>query len=206
MNFSVAPQGISLIPCISVSNHRRCVGVKAHKRHRNQEWEAGLLDETRHESPQQTIVTLFGKDGSIATIPPNFTSTPNAPEFMGFQKMDSIVSPSDLLDLRHEPSHLADDQGGLCEAKIFRVSATNGFDVSRRMNVFGFCQSLEYLAENIHNAIRMRGGEIAHVEGQHVSLCIPLLWGVPPEVERLTRSIEQGGGIIHKVYKEWFIF
>lgn len=204
MNLSVAPRGIPLVPCICISNHRQLAAVRAHKRHRNPDWEAALLDETRHVSPQQTIVTLFGKDGSIATIPPNFTSSPNVPEFMGFQKMDSVVSPCDLLDLRQEPGHLVDEEGGLCEAKIFRVSATNGFDVSRRMNVFGFCQSLEYLAQNIHSAIRMRGGEIAHVEGQHVSLHIPLLWGVPPEVERLTRGIEQGGGIIHKVYNEWF--
>jgi hypothetical protein len=31
-------------------------------------------------------------------------------------------------------------------------------------------------------------------------------WGVPPEVDLLSAAIQQGGGIVDKVYKQWGMF
>ena len=172
------------------------------RRWHNEEWERGLFVDPTTPSPE-IIVTVFGKDGAISTIPPNYVSP------------SSYTSSDDVgfrLDGKGMPGP---EEQGLCLGSVFSITATNGFDVSRRMNVFGFCQSLDYLAEHIHLAIRSRGGEISHVkrkvchdslsESISMSLCIPLLWGVPPEFDRMTRGIKNGGGIIHKVCREWFI-
>lgn len=40
----------------------------------------------------------------------------------------------------------------------------------------------------------------------HMSLAIPLLFGVPPEYERLKRGVIQGGGVIERVQREWIIY
>lgn len=31
-------------------------------------------------------------------------------------------------------------------------------------------------------------------------------WGVPPEVDLLSAAIQQGGGIVDRVYKQWGMF
>lgn len=38
-----------------------------------------------------------------------------------------------------------------------------------------------------------------------MTVAVPMLWGVPPELERLELGIKSGGGIIDKVYNEWII-
>lgn len=157
------------------------------------------VDDHQQETP---IVSLFCKDGSYHAFPPNVISNP--PEF----ELPTSLCNKDLLSSEGEDVTLGCEQ--LYLASSFRVSATNGSDVSRRMNVYGFCQSLEYLAENIHDAIASRGGCVDSIieEGENatntvVYICLPFLWGVPPEWERLKRGIEKGGGIIHKMYPEW---
>jgi len=97
---------------------------------------------------------------------------------------------------------------------MFTISATNGQDPTRRMNVVGFCQSIEILYERVEYTVARRGGEIMASKrelksGIHeqltVALALPLLWGVPPEHERLKSGIESGGGIIERIYREWFL-
>lgn len=70
------------------------------------------------------------------------------------------------------------------------------------------------LYETVERTVARRGGEVLTAErffksGVHecltMALAVPLLWGVPPEHERLKSGIESGGGIIDRVYKEWFI-
>lgn len=61
----------------------------------------------------------------------------------------------------------------------------------------------------------MRGGEVFVRERRvalsgvheylHMTVAIPLLFGVPPEYERLKKGIKTGGGIIEKVYREWLL-
>jgi len=148
------------------------------------------------------MVSLFCKDGSYHAFPPNVISNP--PDF----ELTSVSPSKDLFSSEGEEIILGTEQ--LYLASSFRVSATNGSDVSRRMNVYGFCQSLECLAESIHDAIASRGGCVDSIieEGEEatntvVYICLPFLWGVPPEIERLKRGIEKGGGIIHKMNPEW---
>ena len=40
----------------------------------------------------------------------------------------------------------------------------------------------------------------------HMTVAIPLLFGVPPEYERLKAGIKSGGGIIDRVTREWVIY
>lgn len=60
-----------------------------------------------------------------------------------------------------------------------------------------------------------RGGEIIEQErflksGVHeqlkLTICIPYLFGVPPEIEVLSAAIEHGGGIVDKVYQQWGMY
>ena len=39
-----------------------------------------------------------------------------------------------------------------------------------------------------------------------MTVCIPYLWGVPAEHERLASGIVNGGGIIDRVWREWCIY
>ena len=39
-----------------------------------------------------------------------------------------------------------------------------------------------------------------------MKVAIPLLWGVPPEVERLQAGIKTGGGIIERVVRQWVFY
>jgi hypothetical protein len=103
---------------------------------------------------------------------------------------------------------------GLCLGSLFAISATNGVDSTRRLSVVGWCQSVERLSEVVGRTVARRGGEVFRVrrevrgglaESLTMALAIPLLWGVPPEHERLRGGIESGGGIIDRVIREYFI-
>jgi hypothetical protein len=39
-----------------------------------------------------------------------------------------------------------------------------------------------------------------------MTVAIPLLWGVPPEYERLKAGIKTGGGVIESVTRQWYIW
>lgn len=39
-----------------------------------------------------------------------------------------------------------------------------------------------------------------------MTVAVPMLWGVPPELERLEYGIRRGGGIIEKRFQEWHIY
>lgn len=73
---------------------------------------------------------------------------------------------------------------------------------------------MEMLHERVEATVARRGGEVfrSRLElhgGTHESLsmrlALPLLWGVPPEHERLRSGIESGGGIIDRIVREFFI-
>jgi hypothetical protein len=141
------------------------------------------------------IITVFSSNGTITTIPP-------------FSTEDDFSSATTLVSLP------TPQEQGLCIGSIFSITATNGVDVTRRINVLGFCQSIEMLHDSVERKVAQRGGEIFRVQrevksGVHetltMTLALPLLWGVPPEHERLRNGIVRGGGIIDRVYQEWFI-
>ncbi|GMH43796.1 hypothetical protein BSKO_11730 [Bryopsis sp. KO-2023] len=107
------------------------------------------------------------------------------------------------------------DADAICLGATFAVSATNGQDITRRMNFQGFCQSPDILGECIQEAVLGRGGEIVEAEklcknGAEQTLvmavALPFLFGIPPEMDALTAAIEVGGGFLHKTYGEWFLY
>jgi hypothetical protein len=152
------------------------------------------------------FITVFSSDGTITTIPP---ISPHKLEEAGLANDFSTTTSNNTLISLPTPQ-----EQGLCIGSIFSISATNGVDVTRRINVLGFCQSVEMLHDSVERKVAQRGGEVFRVErklksGVHETLtmtvALPLLFGVPPEHERLRSGIERGGGIIDRVYQEWFI-
>lgn len=165
---------------------------------------------------REEIVTIFCQDGTVTTFPPCVMPVEDSSFDSSFDSSrSSSLSSLSSSKRRIQPLPSVDEQG-LCMGSLFTISATNGSDVSRRINVSGFCQSIDHLCESVEGAIYRRGGEIMAVsrdsgtgdglcESLTMALALPLLWGVPPEYEKLRRGIQRGGGIIHKIYKEWFI-
>eukprot|EP00775_Hariotina_reticulata_P007442 gene7442-7652_t len=107
------------------------------------------------------------------------------------------------------------EEQGLVVGATFAVAATNGRDPARRINILGYCQSTDILQECVQDTVVERGGEILDIEkrlksGVHeqlsLTVCIPFLWGVPPEVDALSAAILEGGGIVDKVYQQWGMY
>jgi hypothetical protein len=52
------------------------------------------------------------------------------------------------------------EEQGLCIGSIFRISATNGIEPTRRVSLAGFCFSTEQLYERVEGCVLARGGEV----------------------------------------------
>lgn len=139
-------------------------------------------------------------DGTITNIP----SLPTR-----LQQLERLT-----LRPAQDPLPTSEEQG-LCIGGVFTIAATNGCDASRRVNFFGFCHSTEVLFERVEDAVVRRGGEIFVTERQlksglqerlRMTVAVPMLWGVPPEVEKLEKGIKAGGGIIERIHQEWYIY
>ncbi|GBF94704.1 D-tagatose-1,6-bisphosphate aldolase subunit [Raphidocelis subcapitata] len=153
----------------------------------------------------QEIITIFTAEGTVHRLPGRRIS----------------IDPSDAAGRaaggwrgRQQPMPTWEEQT-LCIGASFAVSATNGRDPTRRVNFLGFCQSVDYLQESIEDTVLSRGGEVLLQERQvrsgvhevlRLTVCVPFLWGVPPELDALSNAIVQGGGILDKVSKRWDIY
>lgn len=169
----------------------------------NDDWMAQDFQREREE-----VITIFGRDGSMTSIPPFIPC---------YDVCGSESQWENHLQTGGQHAGLPSvEEQGICVGSVFSISATNGYDVSRRIHVSGFCQSIDFLYEQVEGSVRVRGGEIMNVkrelsgsdmlcESLTLALALPLLWHIPPEHEKLKKGIERGGGIIHKIYKEWFI-
>eukprot|EP01025_Chloroclados_australasicus_P026802 TRINITY_DN2660_c0_g2_i1.p4 TRINITY_DN2660_c0_g2~~TRINITY_DN2660_c0_g2_i1.p4 ORF type:complete len:230 (-),score=1.81 TRINITY_DN2660_c0_g2_i1:291-884(-) len=107
------------------------------------------------------------------------------------------------------------DEQGLCIAGTFDLSATNGIDPTRRIYVQGFCRSAEYFSEVIEDVVISKGGEVmlqttelkhGISESVEMMVAMPLLWGIPAELDTLRQAIINGGGIVHQERKHWLIY
>lgn len=49
---------------------------------------------------------------------------------------------------------------------MFRISASNGVDVARRLTLLGFCYSAEQLFERVEDTVLARGGEVWETQRQ----------------------------------------
>lgn len=93
------------------------------------------------------ITTFFCSDGSVVQL----GATPHLLQQLerrGAQRR----SEGDTLPLPGEQ--------GLCIGSVFRISATNGIEPSRRVNLAGFCFSTEQLYERVEDTVLARGGEV----------------------------------------------
>jgi len=145
----------------------------------------------------QEMITFLTMDGNIVKVPgrklPVLTTKPR-----------SMIKPMPTWE-----------EQKLCIGASFLVAATNGYDPARRINVEGFCQSVDLLFESVEDAVRTHRGEILVEERQlksglhevlKLTVAIPLLWGVPPTFETLSSAIQTGGGIVHRVYHQWNVY
>lgn len=116
---------------------------------------------------------------------------------------------------RFREEDFMDPQQKLCLGALFDIAATNGLDMGRRFCILGFCRSVEMLSAVVEDTVREQGGEVVVLEKQtmeglheklHLTVAIPLLWGVPPAVDALNQAIRSGGGIVDKVYRQWEFF
>ncbi|KAL4421153.1 hypothetical protein ABPG77_000788 [Micractinium sp. CCAP 211/92] len=164
----------------------------------------------------EQVTTIFCSDGSVVQL----GAVPNPAlaelERRRQQRVEDGLG-ADLLGSAADgaaPLPLPREQG-LCIGSVFTISATNGIDAARRLNLLGFCFSTEQLFKRVEETVLRRGGEIFETRRQlksgvhevlHMSLAIPLLFGVPPEYERLKRGVIQGGGVIERVQREWIIY
>ena len=49
---------------------------------------------------------------------------------------------------------------GLCIGNTFWVTATNGLDICRRLNLMGYCRCTEMLSDVVEHSVLSSGGEI----------------------------------------------
>lgn len=152
-----------------------------------------------HSEP---VTTIFCSDGSIVTLGPQRRHPLQAAERRSARRASL------------DPLPLPEEQG-LCIGSVFRISASNGVDVARRLTLLGFCYSAEQLFERVEDTVLARGGEVWETQRQlksgvheclSMKVAIPYLFGVPPEFEHLKAGIKTGGGIIDRVEQHWFIF
>jgi hypothetical protein len=104
------------------------------------------------------------------------------------------------------------EEQGICIGQTFLVAASNGRDLSRRVHVLGFCRSIDMLSEAVEDTVLSHGGEIYERDTQLagglseqlvMTVALPYLWGLPPAFDTLSAAILHGGGIVHKISKQW---
>lgn len=98
------------------------------------------------------IVTILGMDGTLTTIP----SLPHK-----LRALERLTAPR----VDRSPLPTGEEQG-LVVGSIFTISATNGLEPTRRINLLGFCQSIDYLFETVEETVVMWGGEVFETERQ----------------------------------------
>lgn len=60
---------------------------------------------------------------------------------------------------QHNPLPTWQEQG-LCIGNTFWVTATNGLDIYRRLNLMGYCRCTELLSDVVEHTVLSSGGEI----------------------------------------------
>ena len=76
--------------------------------------------------------------------------------------LKSVMSRTGLQAIKmkqHNPLPTWQEQG-LCIGNTFRVTATNGLDIYRRINLMGYCRCTELLSDVVEHTVLSSGGEI----------------------------------------------
>ncbi|GAB2229634.1 hypothetical protein Drorol1_Dr00013881 [Drosera rotundifolia] len=169
-------------------------------------WEHQNSDNSSIQWVREDKVTLFTYDGLIqiggSLVPRRITS----PEKQGRSKASRRYQ-------RFQEKDYMDPSQSLCLGALFDIAATNGHDMGRRLCIIGFCRSIEMLSDVVEDTVLEHGGEVVVAEkasnnGLHeklnMTVAVPLLWGVPPVSETLHLAVRTGGGIIDKVFWQWY--
>jgi hypothetical protein len=101
----------------------------------------------------EEVTTFFCSDGSVVRL----GQAPH-PLQQAERRTARGRPPADALPLPAEQ--------GLCIGSVFTVSATNGIEPSRRINLLGFCFSTEQLFERVEQTVLARGGEVFETQRQ----------------------------------------
>lgn len=75
-----------------------------------------------------------------------------------------------------------------CTCSVFRISASNGVDVARRLTLLGFCYSAEQLFERVEDTVLARGGEVWETQRQ-LKRCAAWWPKAVPHGTRSTRGL-----------------
>ncbi|CAN6307991.1 unnamed protein product, partial [Urochloa humidicola] len=153
-------------------------------------------------------VTLFTSDGLVqiggSLVPRRVSSSERQRKLKSTQKLR-----------RFQESSYMDPNQSLCLGALFKIAATNGLDMGRRLCIFGFCRSIEMLSDVVEDTVLEHGGEVVTAEKASndglqekltMSVAVPLLWGVPPASETLHVAVRSGGGIVDKIHWQWDLF
>lgn len=165
------------------------------------------------ENSKDECIVFLLKSAGMVQIPARVTS--------------QDLKPSIQRILNKNPMPVVEEQG-ICIGGTFWVAAFNGIDLKRKihfqvqleplLNVQsskqGFCQSPEVLGECVEDVVLDRGGEIVfqqhlmlnHSRRLQMTVSVPYLFGIPPELETLKTAIELGGGLLHRVYGQWYFY
>ncbi|CAN6290646.1 unnamed protein product [Urochloa humidicola] len=154
-------------------------------------------------------VTLFTSDGLVqigGSLVPRRVS-------LSEKRQRKLKSTQKLR--RFQESSYMDPNQSLCLGALFKIAATNGLDMGRRLCIFGFCRSIEMLSDVVEDTVLEHGGEVVIAEKASndglqekltMSVAVPLLWGVPPASETLHVAVRSGGGIVDKIHWQWDLF
>ncbi|KAL0047472.1 hypothetical protein WJX82_004349 [Trebouxia sp. C0006] len=106
----------------------------------------------------------------------------------GLVQLPKWQAPSKAIKMKqHNPLPTWQEQG-LCIGNTFWVTATNEHTV---------------LSSGGEIVIREHKSSSGLHESLHMTVAIPLLWGIPPRHETLSTAIVSGGGYVEKVYRQW---
>mmetsp|Transcript_5747 Transcript_5747/g.16455 ORF Transcript_5747/g.16455 Transcript_5747/m.16455 type:complete len:90 (+) Transcript_5747:310-579(+) len=74
-------------------------------------------------------------------------------------------------------------------------------------------QPLAATTQAVEGTVLSCGGEVWHRDSVpragclenrlEMTVALPYLWGVPPAFDTLSEAIHMGGGVIHKITKQW---
>ncbi|XAR69140.1 hypothetical protein NMG60_11000620 [Bertholletia excelsa] len=169
-------------------------------------WDSPRGDSAIQWVPEERV-TLFTADGLIqiggSMVPRRISSS---------DKKHGKSKTSQRFQ-RFQESDYMDPNQGLCLGALFDIAATNGLDMGRRLCILGFCRSIEMLSDVVEDTVLEHGGEIVAAEKERkgglqekltMTVAVPLLWGVPPASETLHLAVRSGGGIVEKVYWQWY--
>lgn len=98
------------------------------------------------------MVRFFTSDGGVVSVPFTFARTGQREAETARRRAAAPLPTA--------------EQQGLCIGSVFSISATNGVDATRRINLLGFCQSVDFLGETVELCVLGRGGEIFESECQ----------------------------------------